>query len=205
MSIENSNQILPVMESFFSIQGEGHHNGTAAWFVRLGGCDIECPWCDVKESWDADAHDRFTVDQICEQAVQSGAEIAIITGGEPLMHKLDELTEALQNKGIKTHLETSGVHPISGSWDWICFSPKKFKKPLENIYTIADELKVIVFNRTDFAWAEKHESKLKKKAKLFLQAEWDKRDGNIPMILNYIRDNQQWRISVQIHKYLGVE
>jgi organic radical activating enzyme len=195
---------LPLMESFYSMQGEGAYSGSAAYFLRLGGCDVGCFWCDVKDSWDMEAHPKVEVSQMVELCQKSGTEVVIITGGEPLMHNLDELTEALQDAGLKTHLETSGVHPLTGSWDWICFPPKKFKAPLPGIYDQADELKIVVYNKHDLRWAEEHGGKVNNECKLYLQPEWDRRDVSEPMILNYIRQNPKWRLSIQSHKYLGI-
>lgn len=192
------------METFYSIQGEAFHTGKAAWFVRLSGCDVGCHWCDVKESWDVENSTWFTATNIAENIKNSGAPIAIITGGEPTMYNLESLTSAIQKLNIKTHLETSGVHEITGDWDWICFSPKKFKKPLPEIYKVADEIKIIVSNKHDLKWAEEHAIQLNSNCKLFLQPEWGKRDSLIPIILNYIRENPQWSLSLQTHKYIGV-
>ncbi len=195
---------LPVMEQFYTVQGEGNFAGSPAYFVRLAGCDVGCTWCDVKESWDALAYPKIPIDEIVEAVVGSGTRIAVITGGEPLMYDLGPLTAALKNEGIRTHIETSGAHPMSGDWDWICFSPKKFKAPLEPIYQLAHELKVVVFNRHDLSWAEGHAEKLDSNCMLYLQPEWDKRDDTTPLILNYVREHPQWRISVQTHKFIGV-
>ena len=192
------------METFYSIQGEAFHQGEAAWFIRLAGCDVGCHWCDVKESWDEELHPDREAEDIVLELAKSGAPIAVITGGEPTMHNLDVLTGAIRKIGVKTHLETAGVHPLTGTWDWICFSPKKFKKPLPGIYQRADELKIIVFNKHDLEWAEQHAALLPDSCKLYLQPEWDQRDSVIPMILNYIRENPKWRLSLQIHKYIGV-
>lgn len=195
---------LPVMEQFYTVQGEGSFTGSPAYFVRLAGCDVGCFWCDVKESWDATAHPKSSVQDIVEAVVDSGSKIAVITGGEPLMYNLDYLTRALKNAGVRTHIETSGAHPLTGEWDWICFSPKKFKAPLEPIYEAAHELKVVVFNRHDLGWAEEHASKLNGKCMKYLQPEWDKRDFTTPLILNYVREHPEWRISVQTHKFIGI-
>ena len=196
---------LPVMEHFFTIQGEGRHAGRAAYFVRLGGCDVGCVWCDVKESWDALKHKRYSVKEIAEWVRQSGAKACVITGGEPLMHKLDELTNALQNLGIETWLETSGAYPISGTWNWICVSPKKFKAPLPEVLQKADELKVVVYNETDFKWAEQNAVHTKLDCVLFLQPEYSRFKKMIPIMVVYCKLNQKWNISIQIHKVMGVE
>lgn len=163
---------LPVMEHFYTLQGEGVHTGKAAYFIRLGGCDVGCVWCDVKESWDMAKHPLVEIDYLKEQVLNSGAPIAVITGGEPLMHHLDELTRVLQEAGIRTHIETSGSSPLSGSWDWICVSPKKFKAPLQEVLDLANELKVVIFNSSDFEWAEQHALRVPKSCSLIIQPEW---------------------------------
>jgi organic radical activating enzyme len=192
------------MESFYTIQGEGAYTGHAAYFIRLGGCDVGCTWCDVKESWNAEAHPLVSVDQIVADALKHPARIAVITGGEPLMHDLSAITTALKQAGFRTHLETSGTHPITGTWDHICFSPKKFKSPLPEIYSAAHELKVIAFNRHDLQWAQEHEARVSKSCKRFLQPEWDKRDQVMPLIVEFIKDHPQWQVSLQTHKYLNI-
>lgn len=196
--------LLPVMESFYTLQGEGYHAGKAAYFIRLGGCDVGCHWCDVKESWDASTHPLVAVDELAERAEDHGPAIIVITGGEPLMYRLDDLTGALQSRGLKTHIETSGAHPLSGSWDWICFSPKKFKKPVQEIYQQAHELKVVIYNKHDFEWAKEHADKVNSDCKLYLQPEWSRVDQNMPLITEYIKTNPQWRMSIQSHKYLNL-
>jgi len=195
---------LPVMESFYTIQGEGFHQGMAAWFIRLGGCDVGCVWCDVKDSWDADKHPKWTVEEITEQLSEISAEMVVITGGEPLMYDLSELTETIKSRGFSVHVETSGAHPLSGSWDWICLSPKKFKDAREEFYEVADELKVVIFNKSDFEWAEKYAALVTNNCKLYLQPEWDKADEMTPLIIEYVKNNPKWGISLQIHKYLNV-
>ncbi len=203
---------LPVMEHFYTIQGEGFHQGRAAYFVRLGGCDVGCVWCDVKESWDAAVHPQMTVEQIVETvkentsiAEKSGKPIlVVITGGEPLMHPLDALTSALQLAGFETNIETSGAHPLSGHWNWICLSPKKFKAPLPGILPFANELKVVVFNKSDFEWAEKYAAQVGKECRLYLQPEWDKAALVTPLIIEYIKQHPQWELSLQLHKYIHV-
>jgi len=211
---------LPVMESFYTLQGEGFHQGRAAYFIRLGGCDVGCFWCDVKESWDAGKHPQKTIDDIVNMALQEvNAEAAVnvnqsdspnirhlvvITGGEPLMHNLDELTSALRAAGFQTNIETSGSSPLSGEWDWICLSPKKFKAPLPEILPVANELKVIIYNKTDFKWAEEYAAKVSEKCKLYLQPEWDKSAEMLPLIIDYIKANPQWELSLQIHKFINV-
>lgn len=192
------------MEHFYTIQGEGYYQGHAAYFVRLGGCDVGCVWCDVKESWDADKHPLYSIDEIVTWVVEAKAPLAVITGGEPLLHQLDELTQALKVKGIKTNIETSGSSPISGSWDWICVSPKKFKAPLADVLAKANELKIVVFNKTDFDWAEKHTAMVNPSCKLYLQPEWDKSKEMLPLIINHVKNNPKWEISLQVHKYMDI-
>jgi organic radical activating enzyme len=195
---------LPVMEHFYTIQGEGYHQGKAAYFIRLGGCDVGCVWCDVKESWDAEKHPKMNIESLKQKVKETPAEIVVITGGEPLMHNLDELTKELQAAGLKTNIETSGAHPLSGSWDWICLSPKKFKAPLSEITPLANELKIVVFNKTDFDWAEKYAALVSPGCKLYLQPEWDKAAEMTPLIVEYIKDHPKWELSLQIHKYIHV-
>jgi organic radical activating enzyme len=195
---------LPVMEDFHTIQGEGAFTGSAAYFIRLGGCDVGCVWCDVKESWDADVHPKREIDDLVRSAVESGAKMAVITGGEPAMHELNELTKRLREVGLRTHIETSGTHPITGDWHWICFSPKKFKAPLEAVYELADELKVVVYNKHDLEWAETHAAKVRKECQLFLQPEWDRSEVVMPLIIDYVKAHPQWRISLQTHKFMNI-
>lgn len=205
MSVTKKTDQLPVMEDFYTIQGEGFHQGKAAYFVRLGGCDVGCVWCDVKESWDMNKHPYFTIDEIASKIkAAANAKIVVITGGEPLMHNLNGLTSALHDAGFKTHIETSGAHPLSGDWDWICLSPKKFKSPLESILPLANELKIVIFNKSDFEWAENFAAKMNKDCKLYLQPEWDKSSIVTPMIVEYVKDNPKWQISLQLHKYIHV-
>lgn len=192
------------MEQFYTIQGEGAFTGTPAYFIRLGGCDVGCFWCDVKESWDAEAHPKLSIQELVEAAKESGAPMAVITGGEPCMHNLQSLTQGLQEAGIRTHLETSGAHPLTGAFDFITLSPKKFKAAREEFYQMAHELKVIVYNKHDLQWAETHVEKLNNSAARYLQPEWDVREESIPMILNYVRSNPHWKISLQSHKYIGI-
>lgn len=195
---------LPVMEHFYTIQGEGFHSGRAAYFLRLGGCDVGCVWCDVKESWDASKHPQVAINSMVNWAKNSGTEMAVITGGEPLMHNLEELTNALHKVGIETNIETSGSHPLSGKWDWICVSPKKFKAPLTEVLDQANELKVVVFNKSDFDWALKHASMVPASCKLFLQPEWDQREKMLPQIIEFCKANPNWKISLQTHKYMNI-
>jgi len=196
--------MLPVMEHFYTLQGEGYHQGKAAYFIRLAGCDVGCVWCDVKDSWDASKHPKVELDVLIEKVKKNPAEIVVITGGEPLMHNLDELTESLHKEGLKTHIETSGAHPLSGSWDWICLSPKKFKAPLPEIVTKANELKVVIYNKADFEWAEKYAALVAQHCKLFLQPEWDKAAQVTPLIIEYIKAHPGWELSLQLHKYINV-
>ncbi|WP_051049884.1 7-carboxy-7-deazaguanine synthase QueE [Nafulsella turpanensis] len=195
---------LPLMEAFYTLQGEGAHQGRAAYFIRLGGCDVGCLWCDVKESWDAEAHPQVAVDDIVKQAGQHPGRLAVVTGGEPLMYSLDFLTERLHAAGFETNIETSGAHPMSGQWDWICFSPKKFKAPHPDIYGRANELKVVIFNKSDFAWAEEHAAKVSPDCRLYLQPEWDRSERMLPEIVEYIKAHPQWRISLQVHKFMNI-
>lgn len=197
-------QLLPVMEHFYTIQGEGYYQGHAAYFIRLGGCDVGCVWCDVKESWDMDAHPKMSIDELVQLVQDANAKLVVITGGEPLLHQLDALTEAMQAQGIQTNIETSASSPMSGNWNWICVSPKKFKAPLPEVVAQANELKVVVFNKTDFEWAEQHAKLVSPNCKLYLQPEWDKREQMIPLIIDYVKNHPQWEISLQIHKYLNV-
>lgn len=195
----------PIMESFFTIQGEGMHQGKAAYFIRLGGCDVGCVWCDVKESWNADEHPFQGVEELVTAAKETNCPLVVITGGEPLMYDMLPLTRALQEEGMITNIETSGAYPMSGSWDWICFSPKKFKKPHSSIYSVAHELKVIIFNVSDFKFAEEHAAKVSGDCELLLQPEWEKQDEMLPLIINYVKTNPKWKISLQTHKYMGVD
>ncbi len=196
---------LPVMEAFYTLQGEGAHTGRAAYFIRLGGCDVGCFWCDVKESWDVDAHPKQFIDSLVDGALHYPGRMAVITGGEPLIHDLTTLTAALQQAGFQTNIETSGVcQAVTGSWDWICFSPKKFKQPNPDIYERADELKVIVYNQSDFAFAESFVPYLRPDCKLFLQSEWSRSNEMLPFIVDYVKNNPQWQISLQTHKFLDI-
>ena len=197
-------QEYPVMESFLTVQGEGSYTGAAAWFIRLGGCDVGCAWCDVKESWDENAHPQVTAGTLVDEAVASKAPICVVTGGEPAMHDLTALTEGLQAAGIRTHIETSGTHPLTGSWDWITFSPKRFKAPLDAIYAQTDELKVIVVNRQDLEWGREHAARLEAPARLYFQPEWDRREQVLDYTVAFVQENTEWRISLQTHKYLGL-
>jgi 7-carboxy-7-deazaguanine synthase len=196
--------VLPVMEHFYTLQGEGVFAGHAAYFIRLAGCDVGCVWCDVKESWDVSEQQWMSVGEIVKAASQHPARIAVITGGEPLMYQLSVLCDALHAEGFRVHIETSGAYPMSGSFDWICVSPKKFKAPLQDVVHLANELKVIVFNKSDFDWAEQHASMVNASCKLLLQAEWEKRTQMYPLMIDYALTNPRWNISVQTHKYLDI-
>jgi organic radical activating enzyme len=195
---------LPVMEHFYTSQGEGFHQGKAAYFIRLGGCDVGCVWCDVKDSWDSGKHPLRSIESLIAEVKNHPGEIVVITGGEPLMHDLTELTKQLHASGLKTHMETSGSSPLSGNWDWITLSPKKFKEPLAEILPLASELKIVVYNNSDFAWAEKWASKVSSQCKLYLQPEWSKASIITPSIINYIKAHPRWQLSLQIHKYINV-
>jgi 7-carboxy-7-deazaguanine synthase len=202
--VKNTDQQLPVMEHFYTLQGEGFHQGRAAYFIRLGGCDVGCVWCDVKDSWDASKHPVLNIDDLLSNIQQTRAKLVVITGGEPLMHNLDALTNALRSAGFETNIETSGAHPLSGCWDWICLSPKKFKAPLPGILPLANELKVVIFNKADFLWAEEYAALVSQNCKLYLQPEWDKAAQVTPLIIEYIKQHPQWELSLQIHKYIHV-
>ncbi len=202
--VNRSIEQLPVMETFHSIQGEGYHQGKSAYFIRLGGCDVGCHWCDVKDSWDVERHPSQTIKELLKGVKNHEAKIVIVTGGEPLMHDLNSLTSMLRSNHFRTHIETSGVHKLTGDWDWVCFSPKKFKRPQPGIYDTAHELKVVIYNNSDFLWAEQHAERVTVGCKLFLQPEWSKRELMMPRIVEYIKKNPKWAMSLQIHKYLGV-
>ena len=194
----------PVMEHFYTLQGEGYYSGKAAYFIRLGGCDVGCVWCDVKDSWDSSIHPVMDTDAIIAYASKEEGRLAVITGGEPAMHNLTSLCDALHKAHFKVNIETSGAHPLSGKLDWVTLSPKKFKAPLEENLKRADELKIVVYNKSDFQWAEQYASKMPKHCKLYLQPEWSKKDEVIPLIINYIKDNPQWQLSLQTHKYVNI-
>jgi organic radical activating enzyme len=196
-------EMLPLMEAFYTIQGEGFHKGTAAYFVRIGGCDVGCHWCDVKESWNADLHPPTNVEAIVKDAANYSNTI-VVTGGEPLMWNMKPLTDLLKTKNLQTHIETSGAYNLTGTWDWICLSPKKLKLPTKEIYKKADELKVIVYNRSDFKFAEEQAVKVNKECILYLQPEWSRRDNVIPLIVDYVMENPKWKVSLQTHKYLNI-
>ncbi|NVO29750.1 7-carboxy-7-deazaguanine synthase QueE [Hymenobacter lapidiphilus] len=192
------------MEQFYTIQGEGYNTGRAAYFIRLGGCDVGCVWCDVKESWPLDAHPRHALTDLVMAVTAHPGRNVVVTGGEPLMHELGPLTAALQQAGCQTWIETSGAYPLSGNWNWICVSPKKFKAPLPAVLAAAHELKIVVFNKSDFAWAEEHAAQVGPECRLYLQPEWSKADRMTPLIVEYVKANPRWQVSLQTHKYLDI-
>lgn len=198
------NKQYPVMEHFYTLQGEGAYTGHAAYFIRLGGCDVGCHWCDVKDSWDAAAHPQVSIGSLISDAHQHPGRLIVITGGEPSMHDCTMLTAGLQQAGFRTHIETSGSSDFSGDWDWVTVSPKKFKKPLQEWLDRADELKIIIFNNSDFKWAEEYAALVPPSCKLYLQVEWDKRDSLTTELIDYIKLHPQWQLSTQTHKYLNI-
>ena len=199
-----SGEKLPLMESFYSIQGEGYHQGVASFFIRTAGCNVGCHWCDVKDSWDASKHPLIDVDQIAKDAANNPMKIAVVTGGESCMFNLVPLSQSLKSHGLERHLETSGSYPITGEWDWVCLSPKKFKSPLNESLKRADELKVVVYNESDFEWAIEHAEQVSDVCKLYIQPEWNKAYQMMPMIVGFIKENPRWHISIQIHKYMNI-
>lgn len=196
-------ELLPLMEAFYSLQGEGFYKGTAAYFIRLGGCDVGCHWCDVKESWEAERHPLVSAQAIADEALAHSKTI-IITGGEPLMWNLNLLTQRLKAGGARTHIETSGAHPLSGELDWICLSPKKIKRPVGDVLRRANELKMVIYNNNDFLFAEEMAAEVNQECFLYLQPEWSKRDKVIPKIVDYVLAHPQWKASLQMHKYLNI-
>ena len=195
---------LPVMEHFFTLQGEGYHSGRAAYFIRLAGCDVGCVWCDVKESWTISPEQYLTIDQLLEALSNAAADFVVITGGEPTMHDLTDLTSVLKENGFEIAIETAGVHSLKGHIDWYCFSPKKFKAPIDEAYSKANELKIVIAHPSDFEWAETHAQKVGPNCKLYLQTEWEKQDRLLPLIIDYIKRNKKWKISLQSHKYMQI-
>lgn len=195
---------LPLMEEFYTIQGEGFYSGHAAYFIRLGGCDVGCHWCDVKESWDAELHPLTKVEDMVAKASENEGKLVIITGGEPLMYNLDYLTSELKKAGMQTNIETSGAYEMSGDFDWICLSPKKNKLPTQSVYDAAHELKVVIYNKHDFIFAEEQAARVNDNALLLLQTEWSKKDEMTPLIVEYVKKNPKWKISMQTHKYLDI-
>jgi 7-carboxy-7-deazaguanine synthase len=202
LAVENG-EMLPLMEEFYTIQGEGYHTGTAAYFIRIGGCDVGCHWCDVKESWNAELHPPTETDIIVANA-KKYADTVVVTGGEPLTWDMTLLTQKLKDNNIKVHIETSGAYPVTGTWDWFCLSPKKNKLPVADAYAITNELKVIVYNKHDFIFAEEQAAKVNPNAILFLQPEWSKKEEMTPLIVDYVMNNPKWRVSLQTHKYLNI-
>lgn len=200
----NTSIELPVMEYFYTIQGEGFYSGRAAFFIRLAGCDVGCVWCDVKESWDHEAHPNLSIDFIVEEVLKSETNFVVITGGEPAMYDLTTLINRLKDHKIETAIETSGCYELIGNIDWYCFSPKKFKKPTEEAYTKANELKVVISHPSDFQWAEEHATKVNLECKLYLQPEWSKQERFLPEIIEYVKLNPRWRISLQTHKFMNI-
>ncbi|SFU32419.1 Organic radical activating enzyme [Pustulibacterium marinum] len=203
LALVEKGEWLPLMEEFYTIQGEGFYKGTAAYFIRVGGCDVGCHWCDVKESWNADLHPPTAVSTIVENAA-SYSDTIVITGGEPLSWNMNPITKALKEKGLKIHIETSGAYELSGEWDWICLSPKKMKLPTEEVYKKANELKVIIYNQHDFKFAEEQAAQVSEDCILYMQPEWSKRDKMIPEIVEYVMKNPRWKVSLQTHKYLNI-
>lgn len=201
---EFKDQELPLMEDFYSLQGEGYYAGRPAYFIRLAGCDVGCHWCDVKESWDAGKHANRLISEILQRVLESGTNFVVITGGEPAMYDLTLLTRGLKEAGMEVAIETSGAYPLRGSFHWICLSPKKFKMPLEENYLRADELKMIIFNKHDLVWANELKARVRKGTKLYLQPEWEKSNEVLPIMLDYVKRNTEWTISLQTHKYLNI-
>ena len=195
--------LLPLMEAFYTLQGEGYHKGSAAYFIRIGGCDVGCHWCDVKESWDANLHPPTSIEHIVTQAKRY-SDTVVVTGGEPLMWNMYPLCEALHGQGMQVHIETSGAYALTGTWDWFCLSPKKNKRPLQAAYDYADELKVIIYNKDDFKFAEEQAARVAPNCKLFLQPEWSRREKVMPLIVDYVLANPKWKASLQTHKYLNI-
>lgn len=200
----NEGKTLPLMEEFYTIQGEGFNTGKASYFIRIGGCDVGCHWCDVKESWDASLHPLTPTKNIINHVLESKTPAVVVTGGEPLIYNLAYLTELLKKENIKTYIETSGAYNLTGDWDWICLSPKKTMLPKEENYSAANELKIIVFNKHDFIWAEEQANKVSKDCYLYLQPEWSKRNEITPLIVEYVKQNPRWMISLQTHKYIDI-
>ncbi len=196
--------LLPVMEHFHTLQGEGVYSGHASYFVRLGGCDVGCHWCDVKESWDASIHTQYSIDEILGWVEASGAPFTVVTGGEPFMHDLTALTDLFRSKSVRLHVETSGTSPLTGTWDWVTLSPKKFKPTLDEYYPVASELKIVVAHPSDLAWAETHADRVGEGCRLLLQPEWDRRDRIMPLLVEYALANPRWAVSLQTHKYLQI-
>lgn len=197
-------EMLPLMEAFYTIQGEGFHSGKSAYFLRIGGCDVGCHWCDVKESWDAALHPPTHIHEMQEAIVPFSAETVVVTGGEPLMWNMQPLTDLLHQKGLQVHIETSGAYPLSGNFDWICLSPKKTMPPKAEVLAEADELKVIIHNKNDFKWAEQHAAQVKESCRLYLQPEWSKASDMMEEIVEFVKENPKWSVSLQTHKYMNI-
>lgn len=206
MNVKNidSKVALPVMERFYTIQGEGRYSGRAAYFIRLAGCDVGCVWCDVKESWDAEIHPLLTIEEIVEEIKSTSTEFVVITGGEPAMYDLTALVQKLHENNWEVAIETSGCYPLKGEIDWYCFSPKKFKAPCEEAYQKAAELKVVIFHKSDFEWAEKHATLVNDDCLLYLQPEWSKQEQLLPRIIDYVKSNPKWKVSLQTHKFMNI-
>ena len=200
----NDGKNLPVMESFYTLQGEGFHSGRAAYFIRFSGCDVGCIWCDVKESWETQPEQVKSIDEIVNWVVTYPSKFVVLTGGEPAMYNLNELVEKLKENKMYVAIETSGVYPLNGSVDWYTFSPKKFKKPCDEAYEKANELKVIIYNKSDFKWALEHQVKVNSNCLLYLQPEWSKLDEMTPLIVDFIKENPDWKMSIQSHKYINI-
>jgi 7-carboxy-7-deazaguanine synthase len=195
---------LPVMEMFYTIQGEGKHSGRAAFFIRLAGCDVGCVWCDVKESWEAGQHPLVPIDSLVQEALASNCGFVVITGGEPAMYDMTSLTDQLKQHQIEIAIETSGTYQLNGHIDWYCFSPKKFKAPVDEAYILADELKVVISHPSDFSWAEEHAKRVKSDCALYLQPEWSKQERFLPLAIDFVKSNPKWKISLQTHKYMNI-
>ncbi len=200
----SSGKLLPVMEEFISLQGEGIKTGTAAYFLRVGGCDVGCYWCDVKESWDASLHPLVQTEDVISRIKESGMQTVLITGGEPLLYPMDYLCQQLKDIKVNRFLETSGSEKLSGEWEWICLSPKKNAPPFPEIYSKANELKVIITSPSDLAWAESEAKKVNPNCEILLQPEWSKRNEITPILVSYIIENNQWKLSLQAHKYINI-
>tara|TARA_B100000530_G_C15756830_1_gene407887 strand:- start:45 stop:692 length:648 start_codon:yes stop_codon:yes gene_type:complete len=201
---KSDGKVLPIMERFYTVQGEGYHQGKASYFIRTAGCNVGCHWCDIKDSWDASIYPMLKVEEIASDAASFPMKIAVVTGGESLMFNMGPLTKALKEQGLQRHIETSGAYGMSGNWDWICVSPKKFKQPLNDNLKLADELKVVVYNKSDFDWAIENAEKVKNDCKLYIQPEWNKAYQMMPDIVSFIKENPEWNISLQIHKYMNI-
>lgn len=201
---QTDGQYLPLMEQFYTLQGEGYHQGRAAYFIRLAGCDVGCSWCDVKESWNADLYHAVSVSELAAAAAQMPAEIVVVTGGEPLLHPLNALCHALHKAGKRRHIETSGSSPFSGEWEWVCVSPKKFKHALPEVLIRANELKIIIYNNHDFIWAEQYAAQVKEHCLLYLQPEWSRAAQMLPLLTEYVKQHPKWRVSLQVHKYMNI-